>query len=1216
MVYDYGRAMPLHMATDESDAEEQIEFGELQIADYLVFLLAFDTYMRWMKEEGRPTGDPAFVRGLTLLKNVERQHIDRVEQFLKEGLTNPASLRMLENAMKLPPTPRGASMRALRLRTILSRGGTATAKHVFGKSIRARREVTDAIESAMLETAPEAFAKFSTIVMRDKRLQQWLTRAKTSVESGGEAVPVDANPIHEASKQVAESTEELRAAHAKQDAHSPASEEHASATQAQADVLKGVEMKATEAAAQTLVQKGQDDTPPTRSEVIGIATAAATAAVNGAEDPAVKAALTVGGFELDGEQKTAALTDGRVLVAAGAGAGKSTTLVGRLKYLVNVRHETPSRILVATFNSKAAEDLKGSIVKELGAAGDAVACGTMHSLFRNFIGFNGKRGYGTPEESQALSDGNLIAESRDKDDEEDGSGFVVEGDSENREIGAKKASYKPPNPRQMTAAVRGVVKDLGPGGLAQMTGLPEKLFEANSLPSAKICKQLMENWSGNDVDAFTALKGAETIEEVYSSVWMEIYAGLKGDRGPDWKPMRVGGAFPKFMKQFRPDGRRLADLNDMLLIFRDILERDPTAREAAQKLFDHVLVDEAQDLNVVQHDIFGMMTEKVEPGNGKSFWIVGDDKQAIYQFRGARPGLFSALDGKEGWTSRLIQTNYRCDPEIVEAANRVTSNNQGQIAMTARPDPKKPRGRASIEVETPPSYVDIAGDVIESFDKMKAVDPSTSWSKGFAVLSRTNNELNAFEDQCIIHEVPYRRSKGKGFLESAESNCVLGYMDLALSSDNEELQTALVNTVGKPDRGVYLGQDVIEKITREALKDISREQGVDVRNLNPLDVLMRRPLAKKLAQALKEPYRAAKIAGVKKMELQYGQQAWFRQKIRDFGYEWTWWQDVDELTQKLLDMGQQIVDLRKSMQSGAKTTDILDRILNGIKTEVGYYNKKTGQDTRKTVSLKDQIRGDIAYNRNPDDDEDEKTEKKVITDENGTRRVVEVDPATGQEVDQLAGLGTVRYLYDIARPNTTDEAVGTDPTQAKGFYAKMDRYKETSKRLQDPKVNPDRLTLSTVHSVKGAQWDHVALCCSPGFFPVKRKEETTGLEEQLAKINAKIPWPADERAKCVDHAHAHIEDPMTSERNLAYVGVTRAKTDLKVICSQERVKKKSPSDPPQLGMFVNEAKLVPGQNVQPAPPPEPVVKTAFVIDVPDDFDRYLPASPAYDRRGL
>ena len=254
----------------------------------------------------------------------------------------------------------------------------------------------------------------------------------------------------------------------------------------------------------------------------------------------------------------------------------------------------------------------------------------------------------------------------------------------------------------MTAAVRGVIKDICPGGLAEMTGLPEKLFALNPLPSAKICNQFKENWSGNDVDSRTALQGAETVEEVYSAVWSRIYAGLKGDLGPFGSPVRPSNAFNKFMRGdgrhpgYRPDGRRLCDLNDMVLIFRDILKRNPEARKAAQDMFDHVFVDEALRLErrAARH-----LRDDDRTGTawfGQGFWVVGDDKQAIYQFRGARPGLFMALNGKENWTTRLIKTNYRCDPEIVEAANKVTAHNEGQIPMVAQADPKKSRGKASI----------------------------------------------------------------------------------------------------------------------------------------------------------------------------------------------------------------------------------------------------------------------------------------------------------------------------------------------------------------------------------------------------------------------------------------------------------------------------------------------------------------------------------------
>ena len=220
MTYDYSRDA---VRVAVGAVEEDDKFLELEAADYITFLLALDTYHRWVKESGRPQHDPVLIRGLTLLRMAERDHLDKVGAVIRDGVKNPASLTMLAAALRLPPTHKGASIRALKLRTILSRGGPTTVKHVFGSSTRARREVNDAIESSMGDDAATAFLKFSTIVLKDKRLQGWIARAAASTASGGEPLPVETSIVHEASKQVGESADELLKAKAQQDAHPPTS---------------------------------------------------------------------------------------------------------------------------------------------------------------------------------------------------------------------------------------------------------------------------------------------------------------------------------------------------------------------------------------------------------------------------------------------------------------------------------------------------------------------------------------------------------------------------------------------------------------------------------------------------------------------------------------------------------------------------------------------------------------------------------------------------------------------------------------------------------------------------------------------------------------------------------------------------------------------------------------------------------------------------------
>lgn len=1195
----------------EPDEPEELEddIGELEIAEYVVFLLALETYTRYVEEHSEEGMEDDLIRkAVQLIKLADRRHLGAIREFLSANVPT-ASHRSVAQAFKFLPNSIGLNQRSRRLRQALTRGGASTMRAVF-KSNKALQEIKAAMVASSIDDADAALDKFAAIPVRNPRLRKWIDIAAETAGAG-----TFQNAVSAASDEA--STEVLPLMERRvQQQTAPVSAEVVDDDDG--DRLLGIQQQAQETAQRVMAISGEPDVPPTRSEVIGIATAVAMSiAADPASSSQLKDVFTVGGYELDDEQKAAVVAGGRVLVAAGAGAGKSTTLVARLKYLLKIKKASPSRILSAVFNKKASEDLKEKVHQELGAAADAISIGTMHALFRGFIQGRGKQpAFGTPEERAMLSDGSLI--SRDDRRSKDDADFVVEGEGD---FQSSPSRVKPPGPGQMTTAIRGIIKDLGPAGLARMTGLPAALFENNQEISAKGCKQYMENWRGNGVDFMSARVGSQTIEELFGSIWMELYYGIKGDLdkgGRAWEPAGSSAAFNRFMVKFRPapDRKHLGDADDMIRIFRDILKRDPEARKTAQNLFDHILVDEAQDLNKVQHDIFNMMTENFDAAKGQSLFMVGDDKQSIYGFRGAVPQTFSNLSKPESnFGTYLIQTNYRCDPEIVEAANLLAQHNTGQIPMQAKASPAKAKGKASIKVETPVDYTDGAYDLISSFAKDKNVS-GDSWKK-FAVLSRTNAELNAFEDQCILHEIPYQRSKGKGFLESRESGVVMGYMDLAMSSDFKEMQDALILTISKPDRELFMSPDVLEKAIQGAFKEAAHASGVDVRNFNPLDFLTRPQMARKLAMSIKESTRSKRISDAKKLEARMGNQRWIQDKVRANGYEWMWVEDVEKLQANLIEMGRQVMDLRKAVQSGASTTEMLNKILDDVSVDVGYFNKKTQQDTRKRVTLKQQLKEDISFNRDPDEDDSTgNTIKTVVEDADGVRRIVEVDEATGEEIAAGAGLGTVRYLYQLAEPNDNDRALGVDPQKGSDFYRKIDRYKQISKELQDKDKYPDRLTLSTVHSVKGAQWKHTALCMSVGFFPPVFTAKVTSLEQELGKVGATIPWPPEQRQEAIASSHAHLDDdPLRQERNLAYVGITRAETDLTIICSQERVKR----DNSPISMFVREAGLQVGQNVSPgvpAPAPEEV-KTASApwVHAHDDeaLYPYLGESDSYGR---
>jgi superfamily I DNA/RNA helicase len=1087
-------------------ADEEEAIGEFQVAEYIVFLLALDTYMRYAEETTgqEDVEDQMIRRGLRLLRMAD-SNLEPMKAFIDTHLPSQAHKTMLNRAVNINAlTPAGASRRALQFRTLLSRGGPATMKGLFENS-RYVRQVREAISASMLDNADRALDVFAAIPMKNARLRDWIDDAAKQAGSGdGAPAPVDA------ASATATETDAI-VVHNIQQAAASGAEESQVAQEQRSAILDQVERDATDAARRSLKVNQQSDEPPTRSEVVGVATAAAVAALS---DPARLQNVPAPLRTLDDEQRAAALTEGRVVVGAGAGAGKSTTLVSRIEYLVRDKQVNPARIVAVSFNRKAANELKEKVASKLGK-GSGTQVDTMHALFAKLIvGTRDTPGFGTPEEQAMLRPPRLIAP-------------------------ARKGERSVP-PASLSTAIRNMWENCSPEQLTARYGYRAEWIEKP--PKAKKAGLLLNKWRGNDVGLAEARASVNSIAEAQAFVWYDMYMGIKGDT-PGWTPPCPSKAYDNFMGRFRKGGERLGDLDDMLKVMRDILKRDPAKKRQVQGMFDHILVDECQDLNTVQHQIFEMMSEHIAPdgSDGRSIFMIGDDKQSIYQFRGAKPELFKSLYDKEGWTTKLIRTNYRCQPEIVEAANRLIAHDEDRIQMEARPDPKKDRGRASIQVTTPEDNTEAAIDTIGRY--RKDMDEGAD-AENFAVLARTNAELNDFETACIINEIPYIRRGGRGFLEAPESRAVLGYMDLASGSDYEKMKKSLVAVLMKPDRSLFLGQDDIEKAVDDTIDDVARRDRVDIKTVRP-DLLLEYPYVNILADRLKQPYRLKIMNGA---------------SDREKG-EWMYKQRVKELSSNLSRLSDNVRDLRDFIDGDAahSTDDLLNYVLDNMKSEVTGWDRDARRTVTTTTSLREQITNDVAIYSDDDDDEEEE-EKETPTPEIGEEGLM---PTQKKEDQERKGLGAVRFLYELAKPNQNDQVSGTDPSLAKGFVQKVARYSKLAEALRiDPikwekaqqtleegqrREKPPAITLSTVHSVKGAQWKNVTVLMPKGLFPMERKP----------KPDEPPPDPVEEAAR------------IKAERNLAYVALTRAAVNLEVICPLKN----------GVSPFVHEAGLTVGENV-------------------------------------
>ncbi len=110
------------------------------------------------------------------------------------------------------------------------------------------------------------------------------------------------------------------------------------------------------------------------------------------------------------------------------------------------------------------------------------------------------------------------------------------------------------------------------------------------------------------------------------------------------------------------------DFDDLLLYWREALMHPQVGRSIAET-YDHILVDEYQDVNALQVEILQLLSAR-----GASLTVVGDDAQAIYSFRASSPDHILQFDSDFGGAETLaLTTNYRCTPSILNVANAIAS---------------------------------------------------------------------------------------------------------------------------------------------------------------------------------------------------------------------------------------------------------------------------------------------------------------------------------------------------------------------------------------------------------------------------------------------------------------------------------------------------------------------------------------------------------------
>lgn len=347
---------------------------------------------------------------------------------------------------------------------------------------------------------------------------------------------------------------------------------------------------------------------------------------------------------LDEYQRAAAeTTDGSFLVLAGPGSGKTTTLLTRVKNLMDKGHIAPEKICLVTFTRDAAEEMSLRFFAQMEGAHPPVGFFTFHSLFFSII-----------KEEYGLKDEDIL-------------------------MGKMKKAF-------MKEALR--------------LSFPEK--KTDSMFFSDLSKEISIFKNGGERSSLS----------VFSEEDFHTYVNTLDELKKKYKK---------------------TDFDDMQYEAKELLSSSDKILRKWRDRYSHYMVDEAQDMNRIQYDILKLLT--IEHGN---VFLVGDDDQSIYSFRGADPTVLMRFEREyKGCRKLYLKKNYRSDALIVRKASNLIKNNRIRFEKEYIPESKE-EGRISYTV-----YKNEKEEAEDILRRILSNCDGDSPGKETAVLFRNNYQANA-----------------------------------------------------------------------------------------------------------------------------------------------------------------------------------------------------------------------------------------------------------------------------------------------------------------------------------------------------------------------------------------------------------------------------------------------------------------------------------------
>ena len=420
-------------------------------------------------------------------------------------------------------------------------------------------------------------------------------------------------------------------------------------------------------------------------------------------------------------------TEGPLLIVAGAGTGKTKTLISRMAYIINNGLALPDEILMVTFTNKAANELKTRIYNLIDVDPSELSwVGTFHSTSAKIL----------RREAEHVG---LFAN------------FSIIDDADQIKIiqtilTRNKIDKKEWTPRQLAS--------------------------------------LINHWK-NDAKLPEDLNSQET--KYFGGKALNLYTQYQ-------KELQLSNC---------------ADFGDLILQTVKIFTGNEHLLELYQDKFFYIMVDEYQDTNIAQYQWLRLLTQK-----RKNVCCVGDDDQAIYSWRGAKPQIM--LDFPKYYPETKIcklEENYRSTHHILDSAVSLIQKNLFRHEKSLRmPDDKFVSGH-KVQIH---SFDKLGDEPKFVANNIKLLREEGYSGKKFeydeiAVAARTWSQTAEIEERFMEHQIPYRVVGGPKFYDRKEVKDAIAYLRLIHNPADGAAFDRIINT---PPRGI--GKVTVDKISNFA----------------------------------------------------------------------------------------------------------------------------------------------------------------------------------------------------------------------------------------------------------------------------------------------------------------------------------------------------------------------------------------------------------------